>query len=209
VRNRRSDVSTSTQMMSETNDIENAARPVVEGHWIVDHQRRLVRLIASGHDVHMPQSTLDLFTRTLAIFENHLRQFRATRGYVGALALVRTTSSSNSIEKTKEEWSAKVSTACPPLGRSAAHRGQKVSARLKTRITYPGYRNYLHKPNLAINAPSVLGIAAKIGCVLVEESTAWRTLSSCIACSAPTHWQLDRPSSRQHPRECNHAGLHR
>ena len=69
--------------MSETNDIETAARHVVEGHRIVDRQRRLVRrLIARGHDASDAQYTLDLFTRTLAIFEDHLRELRAARGYV-------------------------------------------------------------------------------------------------------------------------------
>ena len=70
-------------MTRDTNDIETAARHVLEGHRIVDRQRRLVdRLIADGHDASDAQYTLDLFTRTLAIFEDHLRELRAARGYV-------------------------------------------------------------------------------------------------------------------------------
>jgi len=83
VRNRRGDVSISASTMSETNDIDTAARHVVDGHRIVDRQRRLVdRLIAHGHDASDARYTLDLFTRTLAIFEDHLRELLAARRYV-------------------------------------------------------------------------------------------------------------------------------
>lgn len=68
-------------MTLDKNDIDTAARHVVEGHRIVDRQRRLVdRLIAQGHDASDAQSTLDLFTRTLAIFEDHLRELGAAHG---------------------------------------------------------------------------------------------------------------------------------
>jgi hypothetical protein len=69
-------------MTRNTNDIETAALHVVKGRRIVDRQRRLVdRLIAQGHDTSDAQSTLDLFTRTLRIFEDHLRELRAARGH--------------------------------------------------------------------------------------------------------------------------------
>jgi hypothetical protein len=69
-------------MTRDTNDIEAAARHVVEGRRIVNGQRRLVdRLIADGHDASAAQCTLDQFTRTLAIFEDHLRELRAAPGY--------------------------------------------------------------------------------------------------------------------------------
>jgi len=70
-------------MARDTNDIDTAARHVVEARRIVERQRLLVhRLIADGHDPSATQYTLDLFTRTLAIFEEHLRELRAARGYV-------------------------------------------------------------------------------------------------------------------------------
>jgi two-component sensor histidine kinase len=73
----------STPTMSETNDVEKADRHVVQVHLIVDRQRRLVdRLIAQGQDASDAQSTLDLFTRILAVYEDHLRELRAARGYV-------------------------------------------------------------------------------------------------------------------------------
>jgi hypothetical protein len=70
-------------MTRDTNDIEATARHVVKGRRIVNGQRRLVdRLIADGHDASAAQCRLDQFTRTLAIFEDHLRELRAARGYV-------------------------------------------------------------------------------------------------------------------------------
>jgi hypothetical protein len=70
-------------MTRDTNDIETAVRHVVEGRRIVERQRGLLdRLIAQGHDTSDAQSTLDLFTRTLRIFEDHLRELRSVRGYM-------------------------------------------------------------------------------------------------------------------------------
>jgi len=65
------------------NDIETATRHVAEGRRIVERQWLLVdRLTAEGHDASAGQCTLDLFIRTLAYFEEHLRELEAARGYV-------------------------------------------------------------------------------------------------------------------------------
>lgn len=70
-------------MKRDANDIETAARHIVQGHRIVNRQRQIVdQLIAQGHDASGAQYTLDLFIRTLAIFEEHLRKLRAAHGSV-------------------------------------------------------------------------------------------------------------------------------
>ena len=67
--------------MRETNDTETAALHVVEARRIIERQHLPVdHLIADGHDASDAQYTLDLFTRTLAIFEEHLRKLEAARG---------------------------------------------------------------------------------------------------------------------------------
>lgn len=69
-------------MKRDTNAIETAARHVVPGHRIVSRQRQIAdHLIAQGHDASDVQYTLDLFIRTLAIFEEHLRELGAAHGY--------------------------------------------------------------------------------------------------------------------------------
>jgi hypothetical protein len=70
----------------ELSKMEMAFRHVIDGRRIVARQReRVERLARNGGDTTEAESTLDLFARTLNIFEDDLRRILADEKKVGGL----------------------------------------------------------------------------------------------------------------------------